>query len=138
MALDETNNQEETTITPSTDISSSKTSDKPTNGSSNKTTGDLSYNADYSDLETGVNTIETAVKNINENINECNSLIKDIFTESVFMGPFADYCYGTWNDLSELTVQTNSTFDTSAKVLNDNSEAYSASDKNTGEKVGSV
>ena len=54
------------------------------------------------------------------------------------MGPFADYCYGTWNNLSELTVQTNSALDNSAKVLDNNNDAYNESDKNTGEKVGSV
>ncbi len=101
-------------------------------------TGETNYKADYTDLSSGVQNIESAVKDVNESINECNKVINDIFTESTFMGPFADYCYGTWNGLSELTVSTNTSLDTSARVLSDNSESYSESDKNVGEKVGSV
>lgn len=123
-------------ITPSTDTSKPLVTTTPTSTSTGSS--DSSYNADYNDLSKGVEDIEGAVKNVNESINECNGIIKDIFNESTFMGPFADYCYGTWNGLQELTVSTNSTLDTSAKVLDSNSEAYQESDKATGEKVGSV
>lgn len=106
--------------------------------SNNSKNGDLSYNVDYNDIDNGVQNIEDAVKDVNESLNECNKVIGDIFTESTFAGPFADYCYGTWNGLSELTVQTNTKLDASAQVLNNNSVAYAESDKNTGEKVGGI
>lgn len=99
---------------------------------------DLTYKADYNDLDDGATLIEQAVKDINENINECNKIIKEIFTDSTFLGPFADYCYGTWNDLSELTYQSNSVLDTSAKVLENSSTAYKESDKAAQERIGSV
>ena len=148
MATDNTSTENTKSLTSdlgiSTENNKSLTSDLASNSSkssltsSSSSTGDLSYQADYNDLESGVNTIESAVKDINSGINDCNRLVKDIFTESTFMGPFADYCYGTWNGLSELTVQTNNNFSTSAQILDSNTAAYSESDKSTGEKVGDV
>ena len=122
----------------SSDITPIALQDSGQTSSQSNNSGDLSYNVKYDDLASGVQNIESAVKDVNNNISECNHIIQDIFNESTFMGPFADYCYGTWNNLSELTVQTNSALDNSAKVLDNNNAAYNESDKNTGEKVGSV
>ncbi len=97
-----------------------------------------SYKADYDDLASGVNVIETAVRNINDCINECNKVITEIFTEETFFGPFADYCLGTWQSLSSLTVDSSSLLKNSASVLASTAENYKASDTDVSGKVGSV
>lgn len=96
------------------------------------------YNTVYNEMDEGVNTISNTVKNINQSINDCNNIIKGVFDDSTFSGPMADYCHGGWSDLSEMTLTTNSTLNSSASVLNQNNQAYKDSDKSVEDKVSGV
>lgn len=131
---DDTTDQASSDEPNTTDITNATTNTPTTTN-----TGDQSsYNADYQDLSQGVDDIQKAVTGINDSIQECNTIIKDIFNEATFYGPFADYCHGTWTDLATLTMNTNNTLNTSSAVLEQTSENYAASDAAVSEKVGDI
>ena len=96
------------------------------------------YNAVYNEIDSGVNTISNTVSNINNSINDCNNIMKSVFDESTFSGPMADFCHGSWSNISEMTMLTNSVLDNSSKVLNQNNLAYQTSDRNESNKVSGV